>query len=243
MNACRHEAGHAVAIHLLSLAPILRPGGAAVRADGSGIVALDRANTTADAMATLAARLADCKGNEPCAPAVDAARARPDLVPDIIMFMLAGYGAEAETWRGEFARTICVRTSPDFNTARQIVMDMADTTGYAAQVFASEAAREALDRAADWAALPHVRALIDLAAAHLEAHGAASWTELENIFSMHTDTARGGTLTASACVAGKNPLAGIMSATVADVAPSAMVESQRAKWTENKPQESEGYRK
>ena len=213
MNTCRHEAAHAVAIHLLNLTDTLRPGGAAVRADGGGIVALDCGDVGAVKMRARAAGT-DCNSDEPCAPAVAAARERPELVPALILFMLAGYGANTDHWRGDLGRTIVVRMSSDSATVRQIIMDLAGSTGYAAQDLASESTRDALDRAAAWCALPHVRTLIDRAAAHLEKNGAASWSELTTIFT-HDDASRLEPLALPPCAASESPLAEATLATLA----------------------------
>ena len=224
MNAAAiHEAGHVVAIHLFGLADVLRPGGAAVKSDGGGIVALDCTGTPD--MAALAARC-DCTDPSPCEPVLTAARGRPDLVPDLLTFTLAGYGATPETWKGNLAKTIDVRFSSDCATVKSILLDLLGVADYEARDFAAEHARDALDRAAAWAAQVHVRALIDRVAAHLAAHGAANWAELEAIFSANTETSRGETLAPSVCAPGESPLAGATLGTVAGQARPAAVEIQ-----------------
>ncbi len=223
MNAARHEAGHAAALYLLDLAGVLRPGGAAIRQAGGGALILDRPDyTAADCM-----RSADAAGEiPPCRLAIDTARERPELAPAIMLFFLAGYGATPDRWRGDFWESVAVRTSSDFATAREIIIDLAGDDCEAVQCFASQTVYDALGRAVEWAALPHVRTMIDAAAAYLEAHGAASWLGLETIFSATAETSRGGTLTASVCTPDENPLAGAESGTMAGEAPPAAVGSQ-----------------
>jgi len=203
-TAAKHEAGHAVAIHFLGLTEILRPGGAAITSAGGGIVALD-CEKIPDMLALV--KRVDCNSDVPCEPAVTAARQRPDLAPALILLILAGYGATPETWQGDFSRTICVRTSSDFNTAKRIIVDLIGEC-WIVENIASEAARDALDRAVNWAAQSHIQAMIDRVAAHLDAHGAATWTELEKIFYANTETSRGESLAPSVFVPGETPLAG-----------------------------------
>lgn len=220
-NPARHEAAHAVAIHLLGLADVLLPGGAAVKADGGGLVALNCASVPD--MAAVAARM-DCRDNSPCGPAIEAALSHPDRVPALLCFVLAGYAATSENWAGDFGRTIVVRTSSDFNTAREILAGLLGGSGLFIDTFVSEQAREAIDRAVEWTRQRHVRTLIDAVARHLEAHGAATWPEIESIFSTTIDQATRETV--SGLMAG--PVCGLESCTpgaVEDGRPSFAAES------------------
>ena len=227
MTAARHEAGHAVAVHLLDLADVLKPGGAAVT-PGGGLMALGQsADMTAEQLSALAARVEDYQADtrKPilCLVAIEAARARPDLGPAILTFMLSGCAVECREWRGDFSRTITVRTSSDFRTARQMILDLFDFTGLAAESMASEIAFDALERAVEWTSQSNVQELIEAVAAYLAEHHAATWAELQTIFSSHTESVRGETLTPPVCVSSESPLAGTKLETVADIAQSATV--------------------
>ena len=236
MSAARHEAAHAVAVYLFDLADVLRPGGAAIRQDGGGAVILDRPEYTArDCLLSSEA----VEVIPPCRLAIAVAHERPDLAPAILLFLVAGYGATPETWRGRIVDTAYVRVSPDLATARQIIMDLAGGDSWAVYSFASEAAFDSLLRAVEWAALPHVRTMIDAAAAYLEAHGAASWLELETIFFATAETSRGGTLATSAAVPGVCPVEGTALGTATANPPAAVV----ALVAENKTEQNEVNRK
>jgi len=228
-----HEAGHAVAIHLLNLADVLKPGGAAVRKYGGGIVALD-CTSTID-MAALMVRF-DCGDTSPCEPVVMAARERADLVPKILMFLMAGYGATSRSWSSDFETTVQVRRSADFETARKIISDLIECDGWTIDNYVSEIIRDVLDRAVLWTAQPHVRELITAVAAYLDKNGAATWAELQTIFSSHTESAGGETLMPPVCAFGEGPLIGAEPGTVADIAQPATVEnnpksSPKVHWT------------
>ena len=200
-NAARHEAAHALAVHLLGLADILRPGGAAITSNGVGGVTALSCDTMPSPSGLI--RLADrlCNGTEPCEPAVTAAREHPALVPELLTFIMAGYGATVQEWRGDFGETIIARTSSDFATARAIILDLLGSDNWPAQSFASESAFDALERAATWAKQSHVKEQIDRGAAHLEEHGAATWTQLQTLFA-HIDNGIPGRISAPPCASG-----------------------------------------
>lgn len=178
MNAARHEAGHLVAIHLLGLADILRPGGAAI-AGQKGIVTLAATSQpTASDLSALMARVANAAPVS-TAPVVEAARQHPELVPALLTFILAGYAAESASWSGDFGRTITVRTSTDFTTAEAIIAELLPYPGWLPECPVLSAARDALDHAVEWAAQPNVRAMIDAVTGRLDASGAITWAELQ----------------------------------------------------------------
>jgi len=231
MSAAQHEAAHSVAIHLLVLQDVLCPGGAAVHG-ANGIITLGA--STPPTPGDLAAILERVTAAVPVCtlPVIEAAREFPHLVPDLLMFLLAGYGAEARDWRGDFSKTITVRTSSDYATARQIILDLFDFTGMTAETMASEIVFDALERAVDWASQPHARALIDAAAAYLAEHQAATWAELLTIFTQ-TENAGDETLTPPGCGPDENLLAEVQSGAVGDGRPPLMAKSNGAVVTNN----------
>ncbi len=230
MNAARHEAAHAVALYLFGLADVLKPGGVAIT-PGGGITSLDSPPMTSASLAAMAARVEEYQTEKPglilCAVTIEAARARPDLAPAIIMFELAGHASEADDWRGDFAQTIIVRTSSDFGTAEAIIADLLAFDGWLPDEPVLQATRDALDRAAAWAELPQVRRLIDAAAVHLEQHGAATWSELEQIFAT-VETSEGETSVISAAVPGTCPVIRAALGAVAGFAQPATAKNLRA---------------
>jgi len=212
--AAKHEAGHAAALHIKGLVTVLRPGGCAVFGQ-HGIISLAASlPPTASDLSVLLERVAKAVPVN-TSPVVEAAQERPELVPALLVFLLAGFGAEAEAWNDDFAGTIAVRTSSDFSTARQIIMDLVGDTGWVAQAFASEAVREALDRAAAWSKQPYVQTLINAASTYIFAHGAATWAELETIFSATAGNEPFDRGSAPEAAPGESPLIGVTPGTVA----------------------------